>query len=163
MKAYLERFRVWWAARNERERQILSLGGGALILILFYLAVWEPLGKSQTRRETALTDARELAMRLELLATQSQRGRNTNVVASGQSLLSVVDQSAKTSAIGKPPSRLQPEGDNTVRLWFEDVPFDSVLRWLNDLQQRQGVRVSDADIERESGSGLVNVRLTLVR
>jgi general secretion pathway protein M len=50
-----------------------------------------------------------------------------------------------------------------VRIWLEDVPFDGLVRWLGDLHARYGVRVDNADIERESGPGLVNARLTLVK
>lgn len=165
MKIYLERFRAWWSGLAERERQVLSAGTAVLALIVFYLAVWEPLAQSRGQRETALADARALAIRLEKLAVEVQRNRGSGgaLAGAGQSLLAVVDQSGKASQLGKPPSRLQPEGDNTVRVWVEDVPFDAVLRWLNDLQTRYGVRVDNADIERQSGSGLVNVRLTLVR
>ena len=84
-------------------------------------------------------------------------------LGAGQSLLAVVDQSRKASALTKPPSRLQPEGDGVVRIWLEDVPFDALLRWLADLQLRYGVRVDTADIERESAPGLVNARVTLMR
>lgn len=165
MKAYLERFRAWWNARAERERQVLSAGAVMLALMVFYLAVWEPLAQSLRQRETALAEARTLAIRLESLAIEVQRTRGSGGTLAGadQSLLAVVDQSGKASRLGKPPSRLQPEGDNMVRVWIEDVPFDAVLRWLNDLQTRYGVRVDSADIERQSAAGMVTVRLTLVR
>ena len=165
MKAYLERFRIWWSGLAERERQILAAGAAVLLLIVFYLALWQPLNQARDRHETALAEARTLAIRLEGLAVDVQRNRGSGgaLAGAGQSLLAVVDQSGKASRLGKPPSRLQPEGDNTVRVWVEDVPFEAVLRWLNDLQTRYGVRVDNADIERESASGLVNVRLTLIR
>ncbi|MBI3171196.1 MAG: type II secretion system protein M [Hydrocarboniphaga effusa] len=165
MKAYFERFRDWWAGLAQRERQALSAGAAALALIVIYLALWQPVTQSRSSRETALTEARALAIRLEALALEVQRNRGAGgtIAGANQSLLAVVDQSGKASSLGKTPSRLQPEGDNTVRVWVEDVPFEAVMRWLNDLQTRYGVRVDNADIERQSAAGLVNVRLTLVR
>jgi general secretion pathway protein M len=164
MTAYLERFRAWWSAREERERRILSAGAVALGLILFYLLVWEPTGRISRQREAALADARALATLLETLAAEKQRGRPIATVAGAeQSLLAVVDQSRKASTLTKQWSTLRPEGETTVRIAFEDVPFDALLRWLNELQTRYGVRVDNADIERESGPGLVNARLTLMR
>jgi general secretion pathway protein M len=164
MNAYLERFRAWWSGLADRERLALSVGSAALALVVLYLAVWEPLSQARARRAAELDEARALAVLIETLAAESQRARGSGTIqGAGQSLLAVVDQSRKASALTKPPSRLQPEGDATVRIWLEDVPFDALLRWLNDLQTRYGVRVDNADIERESGSGLVNARLTLVR
>ena len=166
MKAYLERFRAWWNGLAQREQRILGAGGVVLALVVLYLAIWEPLAQARTEREAALAEARALAVLIEQLAVEAQRGRpagSAAVAGLNQSLLSVVDQSRRSSAITKPPSRLQPDGEATVRVWLEDVPFDALVRWLNDLQARYGVRVDNADIERESGPGLVNARLTLVR
>jgi len=166
MKAYLERFRAWWSSLAPREQRVL--GGGAVVagLALLYLAVYEPLAKAKRERAQALDDARALAITLETLAVEVQRQRGAGggaVLGGNQSLLSIVDQSRRASALTKPPSRLQPEGDAIVRIWLEDVPFDALVRWLADLQLRYGVRVDTADVERESGPGLVNARVTLTR
>lgn len=163
MNDLLLRLRDGWLARAERERRVLSVGAAALLLIVAYLAVWEPLQGLHQQRARALADARALAAQLEVLAAESRGATDATVGSRQQSLLSVVDQSGKASTIGKAPSRLQPEGDAIVRIWFEDVPFDAVVRWLGDLRTRHGVTVADAEIERESGSGLVNARLTLAR
>jgi general secretion pathway protein M len=165
MKAYLARFRAWWATLAEREQRVLAVGAVVVGLTVLYLGVWEPVVKAQHDRERALEDARALATMLETLAVEVQRGRGAGggTAGAGQSLLAVVDQSRRASALTKPPTRLQPEGDATVRIWLDDVPFDALLRWLGDLQARYGVRVDAADIERQSGQGLVSARLTLVR
>lgn len=163
MKAALERLRAAWAGLAERERRVVGAGGVALGLILAYLLVWEPLAGARQQRELELQAARALAVQLEDLAGVAGRAGRPATQGKDQSLLAVVDQSRKASALTKPPSRLQPEGDNTVRIWLEDVPFEALVRWLGDLQLRYGVRVDNADIERESGPGLVNARLTLMR
>jgi len=167
VKAWIERFRAWWTALADRERRMLSFGGGALALMLFYLVVWEPVVAARADREQALAASRALAARLELIGAEVQRSRGSGgaaaITSRNQSLLSVVDQSTKSATLGKAPSRLTPEGDTIVKLWIEDVSFDAVVRWLHDLQTRHGVNVEDADIERRSGAGLVSVRLTLVR
>jgi general secretion pathway protein M len=163
MNPHLERARAWWTSLAERERRVLGAGGIVLSLVILYLAAWEPLAAARQQRHDDLQAARALATRLEQLAAVAPRGAPGPAAGAGQSLLAIIDQSRKASAIDKPPSRLQPEGDDTVRLWLEDVPFDALVRWLGDLHARYGVRVDSADIERESGPGLVSARLTLVR
>ena len=158
----VERFRAWWSGLAERERLVLGGGAAVLALLVAWLAVWEPLANARHRQQVNLAAARSLAVQIEALAASTPRGA-APLAGTGQSLLSIVDQSSKASAMAKPPSRLQPEGDNTVRIWLDDVPFDALLRWLGELQSRYGVRVDNADIERESGPGLVNARLTLMR
>jgi general secretion pathway protein M len=163
MSPYLERARAWWSSLAERERRVLAGGGLVLALVILYLGAWKPLAATRHERQVELQAARALATQLEQLATVAPRGTAGPAAGAGQSLLAIVDQSRKASAVDKPPSRLQPEGDDTVRLWLEDVPFDALVRWLGDLHARYGVRVDSADIERESGPGLVSARLTLVR
>lgn len=162
MSTPVERARAWWSSLAGRERRMLGGGGIALALIVLYTAAYEPLLAARAQRQMGLQAARALAVQLERLAVAAPRG-GPAVAGAGQSLLAIVDQSRKASAIDKPPSRLQPEGDNTVRIWLDDVPFDPLVRWLGDLHTRYGVRVEAADIQRESGPGLVNARLTLVR
>ena len=160
----LEQLRTRWTALTDRERRIVTLGGIALGLILVYLVLWAPVAKARHAREVALKESHTLAVQLEKLATEVQRHRGgSSPVATHQSLLALVDQTRKASSLTKPPSRLEPEGDTTVRIWMEDVPFDALVRWLGDLQTRYGVRVDTADIERTSGSGLVSARLTLMK
>ena len=142
---------------------MLGAGAAALGLIVLYVGVWEPVAGARQRQHTQLQAARELATQLESLAAIAPRGGAAAAAGANQSLLAILDQTRKTSAITKPPSSLQPQGDDTVRIRLEDVPFDALLRWLGELQGRYGIRVDDADIERESGPGLVNARLTLVR
>lgn len=165
MKSLLATLRARWAALAARERRVLGGGGLALAAILAWLLVWEPVSSARAARESSLADARALAAQLEVLAAEVQRGapRTGAMAGANQSLLSVVDQSRKASALQKPPSRLQPEGDTTVRIWLEDVPYDALIRWLNDLQSRYGVRVDSADIERKTAPGTVDARLTLMR
>jgi general secretion pathway protein M len=74
-----------------------------------------------------------------------------------------VDLSARAGTLSKPPSRIQPEGEREVRVWLEAVSFDSLLRWIGELETRYGIQVQTADIERAERPGLVDARLTLVR
>ena len=158
----VERARAWWNGLAERERRVFGGGAAVLALLVAWLGVWEPLASARHRQQVNLGAARALAVQIEMLAASTPRSAAPPAGA-GQSLLAIVDQSSKASAMAKPPSRLQPEGDDTVRIWLDDVPFDALLRWLGELQSRYGVRVDNADIERESGPGLVNARLTLMR
>lgn len=158
----LERFREWWSALAERERRVLGTGAVVLAGIVLYVGVWEPVAYARHKQQADLATARALAVQLEALAASAPRSTGP-AAGANQSLLAIIDQSSKANALTKPPSRLQPEGDDTVRIWLEDVPFDMLMRWLGDLQSRYGVRVDNADIERESGPGLVNARLTLMR
>ncbi|MGQ0697573.1 MAG: type II secretion system protein GspM [Panacagrimonas sp.] len=153
-------------ALQPRERWMLGVGGVVLFVTLLYLAVWEPIVGAHANRTAALESSRALAIKLEQAAAQVQqsRGRSPGATAGrGTSLMAAVDLASKQSGLGKGPSRIQPEGDREVRVWFEDVSFDLLARWLADLQTRYGINVQTFDVEPQSAPGRVNVRLSLVR
>lgn len=147
-----------------RERRMVALAAAVVLVTILYLVIWEPLAQARQARAEALAQAREVAQQLEVAAASAaaNRGGNTPVQGRGQSLLTVVDQAARASTLGKPLSRLQPDGDTKVRAWIEDVPFDGLLRWLADLQTRYGISIENAEIEAR-GNGTVSARLSLER
>lgn len=153
-------------ALQTRERWMLGVGVVALLLTVLYLAIWEPIVQSRVQRASALESSRAIAIRLEQAAQQLRATAGTNPAATagrGLSLLAAVDQASKQGTLGKSPTRVQPEGDREVRVWFEDVSFDALVRWLHDLQTRYGISVQTMDVEPQAGPGQVNVRLSLVR
>lgn len=153
-------------ALQSRERWMLGVGVIALLLTVLYLAIWEPLVQAREQRALALESSRAIAIRLEQAAQQLRASAGNNPAATagrGLSLLAAVDQASKQGTLGKSPTRVQPEGDREVRVWFEDVPFDGMVRWLHELQTRYGISVQTMDVEPQSGPGQVNVRLSLVR
>lgn len=165
LKQRLAPWRERWQALAPRERRFLTVGVTGVLITVFYLAIWEPLRESAERRHNGLEQARALAVRLEQIAAEvgaSQRGGGAQPDRS-LSLLAAVDQSVKRSALGKPPSRLQPDGEKQIKVWLEDVSFDALVPWLQELETRYGILVQSVDIERESAAGLVNAQLGLAR
>lgn len=169
MKAQMQQLRSGIAEARERfmalqprERWIVGVGGIALVLTILFLAVWEPAVKAKRERAAGLESARVIAQKLEQAAAQVQAGPSGALAGRGVSLLAAVDQATKQSGLGKAPTRMEPEGDREVKVWFEAVPFDGVVPWLAMLQDRYGISVQTLDVEPES-IGLVNLRLSLVR
>jgi len=158
----LERYREL----QPRERLIVAVGAVVLALTLIYVALWEPAANARAKQAAALADQRALAERLETIGATVQKARASGVGAiqgRDQSLLTLIDQQGKSPELGKAPARLQPEGDTEVKVWFEDVPFDALVRWMATLESRYGVQIVGAEIERRATAGLVNARLTVVR
>lgn len=160
--------RDWWLARQPRERLILMLGGILVVATLLYLLVWEPLARERTNlanrvkaQGKTLVWMQQASEQVKQLRTQSP---NLTKKANQSSLMSIVDSSAKRSKIRKPIQRIEPEGKNGVKLWIENVAFDTLVRWLGEVERRYGVLVNRATITRnEETAGQVNSRLSLER
>jgi general secretion pathway protein M len=149
-----------------RERLMVAVCAAVVALTLIYLLLWEPLANARSSAQANLAQQRATAQRLEVIAATVQKARASGqgqIIGRDQSLLTLVDQLAKSPQLGKAPTRLQPEGEQEVRIVFEDVGFDALASWLSMLETQYAIHVTAADFERRAGAGLVNARLTVQR
>lgn len=166
MNPQLRQLQEWFRGLAPRERAMVAVCAVFVAVTLLYLGLWQPLSHARAQREQALITSRALGDRLEQIAAEVQKAgaSGEGAVNRNLSLLTAVDQSSKAAgALSKPLSRIQPDGDTTVKVWADGVSFDSLLHWLSDLQTHYGIAVESADIERTDTPGQVNARLSLVR
>lgn len=163
MKQLTEKLEASLQQLAPRERVIVAAGAAMLVLVLIYLLAWEPLIEANRQRSEALERARMLATRIEQAAVLVRSQDSGRSVDRDTSLVAVIDRTSRSPVLGKPPSRVQPEGDNEVKVWIEDVPFNNLLRWLQDLETRYGIGATTAEVERGARPGAVSARLSLTR
>jgi general secretion pathway protein M len=144
---------------SPRDRRIL-LVGGAIAAILFVLAVIMPLDHSVsylhdqvTRKQADLVWMRSAAP--EIAASGPVR---SNV---GESLIVIVDQSARESGLGGSLAGSQPSGTGNLSVQLQKAPFDALVGWLARLSQQNGVQIESATIDSAGEPGLVDASLVL--
>lgn len=155
--------KAWFDALEPREQHLLIIGAALLLILLLYVGAWEPLQKrvddmrvSTAEQRTLLVWMQEAAQEVtQLRATRSQRPQT----ASGQSLLSLVDRSARAARLGPALKRVQPDGSQRVGVWLEAASFDDVMAWLAVLDARSGVHVVSSVFEAKDAPGRVDARL----
>ncbi len=154
----------YWQNLQTREQHTLLVGGIAVLLLLFYSLVLDPFAQELQRLEQSVATDRELLVWMEQSAQQimALRGSGAAKRASGGSLLSLVDASAKQNGLGGALKQVKPEGSG-VRLRFEQAGFDDMVRWLGRLGAEQGVGVVTLTLERLPVSGKVNATVVLER
>jgi len=77
-----------------------------------------------------------------------------------ESLVVLVDRTARESGLAKSLAGSQPSGDGGLNVRLDQTPFDTLVAWLSQLRERYGVRVDAATIDAGKDSG--NVTATLV-
>ncbi|MBK1672922.1 general secretion pathway protein GspM [Ectothiorhodospira shaposhnikovii] len=155
----------WWQALSSRDRRILILGGLFLALILPYGLIWLPLNDrvEATARTVERLQGDLGWMEAASAQVRAARGQSGPAPAAQgtQSLLGLVDATARQANLASSLRRVQPEGAGTVRVWMENVAFDDLLRWLDGLGQQYGIQVSGLVVDRQPAAGRVNARLVL--
>ncbi len=155
-----------WHQLQAQEQRILILGAVALSAILFYALIWEPLSlerqqltqQVQTQRDTYqwMQNAAQ-----DIKALQAQRPAATALVQT--SLLAVIDQSLRSSALRSISKRIEPKGENQVRVDFSAVTFNDLITWLAQLHQQHSINISHLNIERLAQNGQVKAYVRLER
>jgi general secretion pathway protein M len=159
--------KAWWATLANRERLLVVLAGGAVLVALLYLLVWEPFAQERSALASRVEAHRQDLAWMEQAASELQRlratTRATTVGDRQRSMLAVIDSSAKQTGLRKVIQRMEPVGQDGVKLWLENADFDLLIRWLGDLKQRFGIRVTRASFDRSDTPGRVDSRLSLQR
>tara|TARA_R110001592_G_scaffold310481_2_gene585068 strand:- start:2771 stop:3259 length:489 start_codon:yes stop_codon:yes gene_type:complete len=154
----------WWAGLAPRERIILIIGLAVLGLLALWLLVVEPVINQRTelRREVMQLTADHTWMQQTAVEVRRragmQRDNQPGVASAGGSVLTLIEVSANAAGIKAAMERVQPEGKG-ARLWFDAIAFDTLVRWLAELEQRQGLVVSQLAVDASAELGMVSARV----
>lgn len=153
---YLEKYN---SLQNREKNALLALTMFFVALII-YFAIWSPI---YTYHQDSLQKRDTQFGLIQYMRASEKQARNsssnTKAKPKGQSLITDISNSARQ--LGVKPSRLQPEGDSTVSVWFNDVVFNDLINWIVRLTEREGVGIQQISIDRQDNSGTVNARLVL--
>ena len=153
--------RTWYYKLAERERRMV-LAGGIAAMVLLVLAIVLPLNRNISQSRLRVTTKQgDLAFIQNAVPQLAAAGPGIGAAATGESLVVLIDSSARESGLGKSLTNSQPTGDKGLRIRLDRVAFDSMVAWLARLSQQHGVRVESAEIESAGEAGLVNAGLVL--
>lgn len=158
----------WFESLDARER-LFVLGGAAVVLIaLLYAFVWTPLDTGHKALQSSVATWERSLAELRPLSGLKQASASTNVTTSGRSQQTpvvIVDQTLRARGLDRSLQRSQPTTSNGIRVEFENVAFDDLVLWLNDLSIQYAMHVSSGSLSVASraGPGRINATLTLER
>lgn len=159
-----ESVRSWLAGLSQRERTLVYAAGGFVLAALLYIALVLPLQKYTDRREARVAQkSTDLAWMRQVAPAVSAAAAagGTAQAASGESLVVLVDRTAREAGLGGALRDQSPNGESGLRLRLEAAAFDTLIEWLGTLQERHGVSIEAANIDATGNPGLVNASVTL--
>lgn len=146
---------------ERRDQMVVLVSTCVLVAMILVFGVWRPLQNYLDDGSSTFESNQELLqwMRTTEPEARALSGTTQQRKQSGQSLLTLVSRSARSSGIKA--NKLQPEGDDSVSVWFESVAFNDLVRWLEKLSAEEEVQVRMISINRGGATGMVNARLVL--
>lgn len=156
ISAARERLLGWWAQRNPRERLLIALFGTLAGAALAVTLVLQPLLAAKARARADLRAYELVIARLRgaAPAIRSQQDRRTG--SPGE----IVATSAAQFGIAL--QRSEAAGDG-VHVIVAGADFDSLARWLADIERTGGIGVRSIRLERLSAPGMVDADMVLSR
>jgi general secretion pathway protein M len=152
----MENMRIWWQSIAIREQQLVGFCAVVLVIGIVYWGIWAPISNAQEAAERDNIAAQKTLNYVKQSANKitglKQAGAQAKVPGS---LSSIVNQTAGQYQLEI--TRMQPQGDK-IQLWMDDVPFDALLGYLNDLVTQKGLTLDSVDLTESDVAGFVKVR-----
>ena len=155
----IERVTQYLQRLEPRERRMVLFGAAAAVLLIIVATVL-PLHRSVAAVEQRVERKRDDLQWLRAMAPQLAGLQGNAPPPLRESLVVLVDRTARESGLAKSLVGSQPSGDGGLNVRLDQTPFDTLIVWLSQLRERYGVQVESATIDAGKGSG--NVTATLV-
>ena len=145
---------------SEREQRLVKIGGIAAVLILIF-GVLLPLDSSVAKARARITQKQADLVWMKNVAPVLAASGPVHGGSNGESLIVIVDRSARESGLDKALAGSEPNGPGGIQVRMEKAPFDAIVGWLSRLSQQNGIGVDGASIDSAGAPGVVNAAIVL--
>ncbi|HEV7633667.1 MAG TPA: type II secretion system protein M [Steroidobacteraceae bacterium] len=157
----LDSLRSRYDQMTPREQRLV-LAGGVVAVVLLLFAVILPLHRSAATLDSRIERKKaDLAWMQGIAPALAAAGPAPSVPGSQESLLVVIDRSARESGLAQALTGSQPSGDGALRVQLEKAEFNNLVAWLARLATQNGVQVETASIDATGEPGQVNAGIVL--
>lgn len=144
-----------------RERQMV-LGAFVFLILFIIYQSWTSFTSYTDKLQYRVDNQQQLLSWMQQAAREVKLLRGTEAIGERpkgkQLLLGLIDRTAKQNNLAGSLQKVQPEGEQGVRIWMEKAQFDNVVIWLDTLQYKHGLVVSDVSMDSQDVPGVINVR-----
>ena len=154
----------WFLGLEQRERLFVSIGAVAVAIFLVWGVLLSPLYGASATTSSRVEAKRETLGFLRGAAAELAGATDLPAAGpdlTGQSLVVIVDRSARSAGLGAALTRNQPVGEDGIRVRLENAAFDDITRWLASLNAGSGLGIESASFDRTPDEGRVNASLVL--
>lgn len=154
----------WWQGLARREQRVLMIGAAALMLMLGYLLVWEPLHNGVERLERNTAEQQAVLQWMQRSAQQAKAlsglARVDRAMRGSESAQALIERTARAGVLAQGFKQARQSTEQEVQASFELVDYDELVVWLDQLHRVYGIELIAAEIDRVQ-PGRVDARVTL--
>jgi general secretion pathway protein M len=162
----MQKLKEWFSSLQPRERAIVVIGGVVVLIVAVYMLALAPFyaavnarAQRVAQKEGDLAWMRSVGGEVMALSASSP----TSAAPTNESLVVLIDRTARECGLGAALTGQTPNGDNGIRVRLEQAEFDKLVVCLGSQQQAHSVNIESANIDRTGKPGFVNASLVLTR
>jgi general secretion pathway protein M len=161
MKAELaQTWAGFWDQRTEREKNIITWGGGVLAVVVAWSVLWAPAQEGRAHlRESLPTLQRQLAQ----MTAQANEARALSAAAQGVAPTGAALKDALTASLGDhgfAATQVQVVG-NAVQIQMKNASFPAWTSWVDDARKQFKVQIAEAHVTALKEDGQVDLTASL--
>lgn len=132
----------WWLGLESRERLLLKIMAGFLILFIAYSFIWKPIQTAkvdaENKRLSALKEWTWLNEQIPQIQMRVQGGGSAQKteINDQNELLKVLQASLRKENLFKQIKKVQGAGSQGARVTFDSVVASRLMKWLGRLEQK---------------------------
>ena len=116
--------------------------------------IWQPLSERREQQETRWQQVVVINTRRSSAAEDIRAARKSATPTPAQVSRVISDSASAHSVVIK---RIAERGEN-IQVWIDPVVFNDLLNWLNALDEKYALRVTQIDASAAEKTGMVNVQ-----
>lgn len=156
-----ERVVNWYVTLAPRDQRVLLIGIVAVAILLvagILLPLHRNLDAARAQLDQQQSDLKWMGQVGEAIAAA---GPGPIVAATPESLVVLIDSSARESGLAQALTGTQPVANGSMRVQLEQADFNLFAGWISRLSSQHGVRVESASITGSNTPGIVNATVQL--
>jgi len=161
MKAELaQTWAAFWGQRTDREKALLTWGGGALALVVAWSVLWAPAQDARSRLKESLPS---LQRQFAQMTAQANEAHALSAAAQGVAPTGAALKDALTASLGEhglAATQVQFAG-SAVQVQMKNASFPAWTAWVDDVRRQFKVQVSEAHITALKDDGQVDLTVSL--
>lgn len=154
----------WFNNLAQRERQMVISASVLIILFVIY-QLWSSFNSHVGKLQDRVDNQQNIQSWMQQASDEVRQLRGAGATGARpkgkQLLLGLIDRSAKENQLGASLQKVQPEGQQGVRVWLEKAAFDNIVIWLDTLQFKHGLVITDVSVDSQDITGTVNARVLI--
>jgi len=158
----MDSIKNWFNELSEQDQKITLIAGGLVSIILVYLLIISPLNEGVNKLEIEVASRIKsdlwMSQQVSIIKSNSSIG---SAVSGSLPLTSIINSTTKKFDLAV--SRRDSKSPNEMQVWFDNVSFDSFLRWVAEVESKHNVSVASVNIRSRENDGITSINVKLLK